>query len=65
MPGSGTVGGKYPNDPDVATEFEAALVRICEAAVAAGVVPAIHTASGEIAQKCIAQGFTFITVPPT
>ena len=56
------VGGKYPNDPDVATEFNAALVRIREAALAAGIAPAIHTASGEIAQKRIAEGFTFITI---
>ena len=56
------VGGKYPNDPDVADEFTAALVRIRLAAEAAGVVAAIHTASGDIAKQRIAEGFTFITV---
>lgn len=56
------VGGKFPNDPDVAEEFNAALVAIREAAQAAGVIAAIHTASGEIARQRIAEGFTFVTV---
>ncbi|QDG66126.1 aldolase [Pseudarthrobacter sp. NIBRBAC000502772] len=56
------VGGKFPNDPDVAEEFNAALVTIREAAQAAGVIAAIHTASGEIARQRIAEGFTFVTV---
>jgi 4-hydroxy-2-oxoheptanedioate aldolase len=43
------VGGKFPNDPDVAEEFNSALVTIREAAKAAVVIAAIHTASGEIA----------------
>lgn len=56
------VGGKYPNDPDVAEEFNAALVRIREAADDAGVIAAIHTPTGEIARQRIDEGFTFITV---
>lgn len=56
------VGGKFPNDPDVAEEFNAALVAIREAAHNAGVIAAIHTASGEIARQRIAEGFTFVTV---
>jgi 4-hydroxy-2-oxoheptanedioate aldolase len=56
------VGGKFPNDPDVAEEFNAALVAIREAAQAAGVIAAIHTASGEIARQRIDEGFTFVTV---
>ncbi|WP_426225074.1 HpcH/HpaI aldolase family protein [Pseudarthrobacter sp. DSP2-3-2b1] len=56
------VGGKFHNDPDVADEFNAALVTIREAAQAAGVIAAIHTASGEIASQRIAEGFTFVTV---
>lgn len=56
------VGGKFPNDPDVAEEFNTALVAIREAAQAAGVIAAIHTASGEIARQRIAEGFTFVTV---
>jgi 4-hydroxy-2-oxoheptanedioate aldolase len=56
------VGGKFPNDPDVAEDFEAALVSIREAAQGAGVIAAIHTASGEIARQRIAEGFTFVTV---
>jgi 4-hydroxy-2-oxoheptanedioate aldolase len=56
------VGGKFPNDPDVAEEFNAALVTIREAAQDAGVIAAIHTASGEIAAQRISEGFTFVTV---
>ena len=56
------VGGKYPNDPDVAEAFTAALIRIRLAAEAAGVVAAIHTASGAIARQRIGEGFTFITI---
>jgi len=56
------VGGKFPNDPDVAVEFNSALVTIRESAKAAGVIAAIHTASGEIARQRIAEGFTFVTV---
>lgn len=56
------VGGKFPNDPDVAEEFNAALVTIREAAQTAGVIAAIHTASGEIAAQRISEGFTFVTV---
>jgi 4-hydroxy-2-oxoheptanedioate aldolase len=56
------VGGKFLNDPDVAEEFNAALVAIREAAQAAGVIAAIHTASGEIARQRIDEGFTFVTV---
>jgi 4-hydroxy-2-oxoheptanedioate aldolase len=56
------VGGKFPNDPDVAEEFNAALVTIREAAQTAGVIAAIHTASGELAAQRISEGFTFVTV---
>lgn len=56
------VGGKYPNDPDVAEEFNAALVTIREAAQSAGVIAAIHTAGGEVARQRVAEGFTFVTV---
>src|SRR5215207_5706875 len=37
------VGGSYPNDPAVAGAFEAALVRIREAAADAGIAAGIHT----------------------
>ncbi len=56
------VGGKFPNDPDVAEVFNAALVTIREAAEAADVIAAIHTPSGEVAAQRIAEGFTFVTV---
>lgn len=56
------VGGKFPDDPDVADEFNAALAAIREAAQDAGVIAAVHTASGEVARQRIEEGFTFVTV---
>jgi 4-hydroxy-2-oxoheptanedioate aldolase len=56
------VGGKFPNDPDVKVEFDAAIERILAAARANDKIPAVHTASGEVARQRIAQGFTFITI---
>lgn len=56
------VGGKFPNDPDVKVEFDAAIERVLAAAKASGKIPAVHTAAGEVAKERIAQGFTFITI---
>lgn len=56
------VGGAYPGDPDVADVFEAALVRVREAAAAAGVAAGIHTPAGADAARRLAEGFTFATV---
>lgn len=56
------VGGAFPGDPAVAEEFEAALVRIRDAAEAAGVAAGIHTPAGADAARRLAQGFTFATV---
>lgn len=56
------VGGAFPGDPAVADVFEAALVRIRDAAEAAGVAAGIHTPSGADAARRLAEGFTFATV---
>lgn len=56
------VGGKFPNDPDVQEDFDAAIAKVLSAAQAADKIPAIHTAAGSIAKERIAQGFTFITI---
>jgi 4-hydroxy-2-oxoheptanedioate aldolase len=56
------VGGRFPNDPSVAGEFEAALVTVREAAEAAGIAAGIHTASGAQAGQRLAEGYTFATV---
>jgi 4-hydroxy-2-oxoheptanedioate aldolase len=56
------VGGSYPNDPAVADAFEAALVRIREAAADAGVAAGIHTPDGETATKRLSEGYTFASV---
>ncbi|KAA9392931.1 aldolase [Kocuria coralli] len=56
------VGGRFPNDPEVADAFNAALARVLEAARGAGVVAAIHTPDGATARSRIEQGFTVVTV---
>ncbi|KXX61204.1 HpcH/HpaI aldolase family protein [Rhodococcus sp. LB1] len=56
------VGGAHPNDPSVDDEFEAALVRVREAAAAAGIAAGIHTPDGAVAARRLAEGYTFATV---
>ncbi|MGP3958823.1 HpcH/HpaI aldolase family protein [Nonomuraea sp. 3N208] len=56
------VGGRFPNDPDVAGVFEAALERIRTAAERAGIAAGIHNPTGEQAARRLAEGFTFATV---
>ncbi|GAA0527485.1 HpcH/HpaI aldolase family protein [Saccharopolyspora thermophila] len=56
------VGGRFPNDPAVAGEFDAALERIRQAAAAAGVAVGIHTPAGAVAATRLAEGFTFASV---
>ncbi|KAB8193011.1 aldolase [Nonomuraea phyllanthi] len=56
------VGGRFPNDPEVADAFEAALVRVSRAAEEAGIAAGIHNPSGELAARRLAEGYTFATV---
>ena len=56
------VGGASPSDSSVDDVFDAALVRVQEAAAAAGIAAGIHTPSGEVAARRLAQGYTFATV---
>lgn len=56
------VGGAHSQDPAVDDEFEAALVRIRDAAAAAGIAAGIHTPDGATASRRLAQGFTFASV---
>lgn len=56
------VGGASPADSSVDEVFDAALVRIADAAAAAGIACGIHTPSGEVAARRLTQGFTFATV---
>ncbi|MFC0453772.1 HpcH/HpaI aldolase family protein [Rhodococcus jostii] len=56
------VGGAHPNDPSVDDEFEAALVRVRDAAAAAGIAAGIHTPDGAVAARRLAEGYTFATV---
>ena len=56
------VGGASTTDASVDAEFEAALTAVREAAASAGVTAGIHTASGELAAKRLAEGFTLATV---
>ena len=56
------VGGASPSDPSVDDQFEAALVRIQQAAAAADIAAGIHTPAGEIAARRLNDGYTFATV---
>lgn len=56
------VGGAHSQDPAVDDVFEAALVRIREAAAAAGIAAGIHTPDGATASRRLAQGYTFASV---
>ena len=56
------VGGAYPNDPDVAEVFEAALKKVREVAAAAGIAAGIHTPDGGSAARRLGEGYTFATV---
>src|SRR6476660_377248 len=56
------VGGAHSQDPAVDDEFEAALVRVREAAANAGIAAGIHTPDGTTASRRLAEGFTFASV---
>ena len=56
------IGGKFPGDPDVADEFEAAIKHIAEVAAAAGVAAGIHNRDGATAKARLAEGYTYATV---
>ena len=56
------LGAAFPGDPAVATEFDAALVRITAAARAAGKSVGIHTPSGAVAAQRLAQGYDVVTI---
>ncbi len=56
------LGGADSKDPALDDESEAALVRVREAAAAAGIAAGIHTADGAVAARRLAEGFTVATV---
>ncbi|OAK53628.1 HpcH/HpaI aldolase family protein [Rhodococcoides kyotonense] len=56
------VGGASPSDTSVDEAFEAALVRVQKAAAAAGIAAGIHTPSGDVATRRLAEGYTLATV---
>jgi 4-hydroxy-2-oxoheptanedioate aldolase len=56
------IGAAFPGDPAIKEEFEAALVRVSDAAQAAGIAAGIHNASGELAHGRLNEGYTFATV---
>jgi 4-hydroxy-2-oxoheptanedioate aldolase len=56
------VGGAFPFDPAVASEFEAAVTAVREAAREAGIAAGIHTPDGATAARRLAEGFTFASV---
>ncbi|WP_067964223.1 HpcH/HpaI aldolase family protein [Nocardiopsis trehalosi] len=56
------VGGATSTDPAVDAVFDAAVVRVRDAAAAAGIAAGIHTPSGAVAARRLAEGFTFASV---
>jgi 4-hydroxy-2-oxoheptanedioate aldolase len=56
------VGGAFPMDPAVATELEAAVTRVREAARQAGIAAGMHTRDGATAARRLAEGFTFTSI---
>ena len=56
------VGGAFPGDPLVATEFAAAVLRIRDAAAATGTAAGFHVRDGAGAAERLAAGYTFATV---
>src|SRR5512133_491772 len=55
------VGGATPSDAAVADVFDKALTRVRNACEAAGITTGIHSASGTIAARRLAEGFTFVS----
>jgi 4-hydroxy-2-oxoheptanedioate aldolase len=49
-------------DPAVATELEAAVTRVREAARQAGIAAGMHTRDGATAARRLAEGFTFTSI---
>ncbi|MFI6476761.1 HpcH/HpaI aldolase/citrate lyase family protein [Nonomuraea sp. NPDC050663] len=56
------LGGAYPGDPAIADAFEQALERVRKAAAASGVAAGIHTPTGEVAARRLAEGFAFASI---
>lgn len=56
------VGGATPSDAAVADVFDKALTRVRNACEAAGITTGIHSASGTIAARRLAEGFTFVSI---
>ena len=56
------LGGSSPWDPAVLDERERAIARVRQACDDHGVVPGIHTPSGEVARQRLDEGFRFVTV---
>lgn len=56
------VGGAFPMDPAVSTEFETAVTRVREAARQAGIAAGIHTPNGTTAARRLAEGYTFASI---
>jgi 4-hydroxy-2-oxoheptanedioate aldolase len=56
------VGGARPGDPAYAEPHQAAVDRIRTACEAAGIAAGVHTDTGSVAHRRLAEGFTFVTV---
>ncbi|WP_406011654.1 aldolase/citrate lyase family protein (plasmid) [Streptomyces sp. NBC_00637] len=59
---SAALGARWFGDPRAADALEAALVRVTDAARAAGIACGIHVLDGDSAAERLTEGFTFATV---
>src|SRR4051794_35350263 len=57
-----SVGAAWPGDPSAAPALDAAIARVLRAAQDNGIVPGIHTPSGEVARQRLDAGFRLVTV---
>ncbi|WP_350353304.1 aldolase/citrate lyase family protein [Microbacterium sp. A8/3-1] len=56
------LGGTTSTDTTVSEAFDAALDRVLRACDANGIIPGIHSPSGEVAQSRLAEGFRFVSI---
>ncbi|WEK13453.1 MAG: aldolase/citrate lyase family protein [Candidatus Microbacterium phytovorans] len=56
------LGGTTSTDTSVASAFDDALARVLDACATNGIIPGIHSASGDIARERLDAGFRFVSI---
>lgn len=56
------LGGTTSTDTSVASAFDEALARVLDACATNGIIPGIHSASGDIARERLDAGFRFVSI---